>query len=122
MQAGRKPGCKKTGGKDFVKDDCRIHRGKRLSKEILAIRKFTQEEFIIRFEKYAFKKIEELNILADDRTISALDMLFCRALFNAAKKGEYYIVRDIVDRILGKPKETVDLGLNITGIKFEVKK
>lgn len=101
---------KKTGGRNFVKGDPRIQGGgaPALPAEIKEIRALSKEEFIIRFEKYCFKTVDDLKALQRDGTLEALDAVFIRALLRSISTGDYRFIQECVDRIIGRPRQVFE--------------
>jgi len=62
---------------------------------------------------YLYCSVIELANVVKDTSRETIDVLVARILFEAIKKGDQVRLSFVLDRLLGKPKESVDL--NVTG-------
>ena len=62
---------------------------------------------------YCYMSVIELANVIKDTSRETIDVLVARILFEAIKKGDQVRLAFVLDRLLGKPKESVDL--NVTG-------
>jgi hypothetical protein len=53
--------------------------------------------------------VKELKAFTYNVDIDALDAVFVTALIRSIKTGEYKFIQECIDRILGKPKQTIEM-------------
>lgn len=83
---------------------------------------YTQYEINETIQVMMAMNMEELKDVHDDPNCTILEKTIANALFKSWKKGSLYSMDTLWNRVLGKPKEQVQLegNLNITGIEVEI--
>jgi len=99
----------KTGGRNFKKGHKFGKGAPRLSAEVKAIRKISISEVVDIFNKYLLCDINDLiKIIKDKKNISVFEYALCRALQKAIAKGDFNIILEIFNRLIGKVTEKID--------------
>jgi hypothetical protein len=73
------------------------------------------------FRSFLAYTAEELKEVTQNPSVTQLEGIIADALIQARKSGNYYIVLDLLARVFGTPKQTVDLNASIVMIKQEIK-
>jgi len=100
-------GSKKT---QFKKGDKRINRAgqPRLSEEIKEARSLTTETFVKTFNDLLYMSINELKKIAKSKTEPSLRAYMASCLVVGKRRGDYYAMNLMLDRIIGKVREPAD--------------
>ena len=100
----------KTGGRDFVKGKPGGPGRGHLSPEAKQFRKLTADEFIKRVNKYFFLTEQQiLQLQKEKKTPDLLDLYIRNSILNGLKKGDYHTLDCMLNRIIGRPSEKVEL-------------
>jgi|SRR5665213_88330 len=104
---------KKTGGRSFASGNkANPKGGGALSPEIRAIRKITLEHIEDVADLILDGNLEKLKALANSPDTSVLKVWIAKAAATGIQKGDLHSLAMILDRVLGKPKERVDVGID----------
>jgi hypothetical protein len=112
----------KTGGKDFSKGQSGNPAGRpKLSETEKRVQELTREQLCLAWERVIMLPQEEIEAMANPRKMMSKKQKAKRASFNflellvigimgrGMSRGEMYDVDLFLNRILGKPKQAVDL-------------
>mgnify|MGYP000960459449 CR=1 FL=1 len=99
----------KTGGRDFVKGKPGGPGRGHLSPEAKQFRKLTADEFIKRVNKYFFMTKTQLLRGLGSKKITTLDLYIRNSIVKGLDKGDYYTLDCMLNRIIGRPSEKVEL-------------
>jgi multidrug efflux pump subunit AcrB len=101
---------KKTGGRNFPSGKSGNPNGRPpLTKEAKELRKLTADEFIKRVNKYLHMTAAQIKTEMDNPKATVLDMYIGNTLAIGLKRGDYNTLDNILNRIIGKLKETVEV-------------
>lgn len=67
-----------------------------------SLKHLTQSEYIILVNKYLFMQVEELEDMAHDRFLPALDHIVIRIIVDAMRKGDVDKLEKLLERVIGK--------------------
>jgi len=102
---GRKPGCKKTGGRDWGPGNPPPKSmGCRMSSEARQLRKLTTDEFIKRVTKYFHAPKDKLENIVTDGKSTSLDVYICTCILGGIKSFNYDTLDKMLNRIIGPVK------------------
>lgn len=92
----------------------------KLSDEEKKLRKLSKEQFKEIGDMIVNGKVEELFGIMEDPDATVLQKLVARGLQEAYEKGNWAVVNLLLDRLIGKVKEEVDVNLpRPTVVKFK---
>jgi hypothetical protein len=101
---------KKTGGKDFPRGESGNPNGRPvLPPEVKALKSVTNETIKEVMDLLLEKDITALEELAESDTEPALKVLYAAGVLRAIKEGDPAHIEPVLNRVLGKPKESVQL-------------
>lgn len=101
---------KKTGGNDIKKGEVRNPAGRPPTPEYLkAGKKITKLKFQEILHKYCNHSLEELKLVFSRKTTPALDLVVIKILIEAIRKGDEKKLGFLLDRIIGKVKDEVEV-------------
>lgn len=106
---------KKTGGKNFGQgfDPRRNYNGAPiLPLEIKKSRELGLVEFIRTLNEVIYLTVDELNAKIKNPNTTMLEQMICSVVKHATNRGDPIRANFIIDRLIGKTKETIDLSLN----------
>lgn len=75
---------------------------------ILKASGFTKDDIRAAFEETGWQTIEGLNNILDNDNSPAIMKVIARAFLRGAEKGDFRYVSEIIQHVIGKPKETVE--------------
>lgn len=128
---------RKTGGRDWGVNNPppKSPGAPKISEEVKQVRKLSNELLTKCWEKYfvntSFSDLEILikKVKEGKIDLPVMDAMFIRFIQRAQQKGEYILIKDLFDRILGKPKTYIEADLtdkrtykNIDDVKAEIQK
>jgi hypothetical protein len=99
---------KKTGGKDFLPGKPPGPGRTPLPQEIKAVQALSLDEARRRISEVIKLPTSTLQRMAEDSEIPVLEMYLARCALLGMKRGDMTALNCILDRLLGKPKETVE--------------
>jgi hypothetical protein len=103
---------KKTGGRSFEPGNkANPKGGGAISASTRAIRKITLEHIQDVADVILDGNIDKLKALAADPNTSVLKVWIAKAAATGIQKGDLHSLDAILNRVLGKPKETVEHGI-----------
>lgn len=76
------------------------------NKSLRALTAFRFNEIV---QKYLHSNIEDLKVIMKDKKTPALDMMLLSAILTAIRAGDLKTLNLILDRIIGKPRDVVDI-------------
>lgn len=76
---------------------------------------YTKEDIRDAFEEIGWQNISDLKEILDDNSKPAILKVIAKAFIKGAEKGDFRYVSEILQHVMGKPKETIDA--NITQFK-----
>lgn len=101
---------KKTGGRNFEPGNkANPKGGGAISPITRAIRKITKEHLEDIADLILDSNLEGLKALASDPNASVLKVWIAKAAAEGIRKGDIYSLESLLNRLLGKPKERVEL-------------
>ena len=101
---------RKTGGKNFGAGNNANPDGRPpLPADVREVRNITQEEFFLTINKLAKMTAERLRDRISDPTTPSLELAVATVLAAAIQKGDHVRLNAILDRLIGRPKFTVEL-------------
>lgn len=101
---------KKTGGRDIQKGEVlNPHGAGTHSKVLHDVKKFTNEQIKEVMETLLFGKMEDLNRTLRNQDATVMRVWMARIIETAILAGDVKPLEVILNRVLGKPKETVEL-------------
>lgn len=101
---------KKTGGSDIKKGEIRNPNGRPPTPDYLkAANKITKLKFQEILHKYCNHSLEELKLVYTRKTTTALDLVVIKILIEAIRRGDEKRLGFLLDRIIGKVKEEVEV-------------
>lgn len=102
----------KHGGKNFLPGNCANPLGGRAhSPELRAARKLTNAQLYDVAEMVVSGNLKALETIVRDPESSVLKVWIAKAAAKGIKDGNLGPLEIILNRVLGKPKETVDIGV-----------
>lgn len=90
------------------------------SAELKAIKKLTQDEVAMVGQLILDRNLIELMEIKNDKSASVLKVWFAAIAVKAITKGDASALDTILNRIIGKTKETIDANINVTKHKYVV--
>lgn len=69
---------------------------------------FTKDDVRDAFEEIGWQSIDELKEIENDPTKPAILKVIAKAFIRGAEKGDFRYVSEILQHVVGKPKETVE--------------
>ncbi len=66
------------------------------------------------FKELVFEKIETIEEYASDRSKPIIVTIVARACLNAANSGDFNRVKEIVEYVIGKPTQQIEIDANVT--------
>ena len=79
------------------------------NKEITQIKKIAHGAFTKVLFDYMQKDVQQLEDALEDKSLTALDQLMCKLILEAIKKADPNRVNILLDRLIGKPQQQVDV-------------
>ena len=79
---------------------------------------YTKDDIRDAFEEIGWQTIDDLEAIAADPGKPAILKVIAQAFISGAKKGDFRYVSEILQHVMGKPKETVEA--NITQRKYSI--
>jgi hypothetical protein len=102
---------KKTGGRDFVPGVSGNPAGRPpLPEEIKDARSQSKEKIERALHEIAFKKMDEIKAILDSPHSPAMDMIVAKIIQRAVETGDTLRAGFILDRMIGKVAENINLG------------
>lgn len=81
---------------------------------------FSKDDIRDAFEEIGWQTVEQLQALLDDPAKPAIIKVIAKAFHRGAEKGDYRYVAEILQQVIGKPKETRDENVkHLVLVKFE---
>lgn len=98
-------------GKPFVKGDPRINRNGRPKKVVLSLNRegYKLAEITDTIQVLCSLTMDELKKVWDDPKTTALEKTIIAAIRKGIEKGQLVNVETLLNRVFGKPKESVDI-------------
>lgn len=69
---------------------------------------FGKQDVVDAFEEIGWQTIEDLQDIVDDSSKPAIIKVIARAFIKGAEKGDFRYVSEILQHVVGKPKETIE--------------
>lgn len=98
----------KTGGRDWKPGET----GHQLPSDLRRARRLNKVEFERIANKYMYSTKDDILKAMNDPNVPAVEVAVCKVIVEAAKHGDTKRLSFLFDRLLGKPKETIDLNTN----------
>lgn len=100
----------KTGGKNFTKDHQPKAKGRKpLPSDLKEANKLTKERLRGLINKYLWISNGDLKKIAKDPKAMGIDSLIASIIHRAITTGDHYRLNFILDRMIGKVKEEIDI-------------
>lgn len=107
-------------GRPFVKGKCKPGPGRpKLGEDLKEARRLNQAEFISILNQYITWTPSKLRKKAENSSTIALHVIVCRLVANAAKNGDLPRLNFILDRLIGKVKEHIEVTSTNTNIELK---
>ena len=90
--------------------------GKGRKKKIYTILKekgYSADDIKAAFGELAFYTLDELKKVHDDETKPVITRIIANQFFQALKKGDWNKIREILEHVIGKPIQQIDIQPNI---------
>jgi predicted YcjX-like family ATPase len=101
---------RKTGGRNIQKGQVLNPKGAgAVSPALRAVRRLSQMQIAEIGTLILEGTISDLEKLKDDKNASILKMLFATVAAKAMKQGDHAALSSLLDRIVGKPKQVVEM-------------
>src|SRR3990172_7396313 len=69
---------------------------------------YSKDDIRNAFNEVSWNDIDELTRLFNDKKTPAIIRVICHAFKKAIERGDYRYVKEIIEQVIGKPKETRD--------------
>ncbi len=109
-------------GTRFSSDNQPLNRGRKPKiYNVLKELGYSQDDIRIAFNEIAFYTEAQLQELYDNEEAPAITKVVAKALQNAIKSGNYSQVKDILEQLIGRAKETKEINGNLLGASVIIK-
>lgn len=100
---------KKTGGRDFEVGNCASTGRPPVPPEIKEARVLNRVEFERIANKLLYMTAAQINEIVSDPKTTAIELAICTIIAKGAKEADPKRLAFLFDRLLGKPKQEIDL-------------
>jgi hypothetical protein len=113
---------KKTGGRDFVK---KVPSSKssgarlRIAAETKAMRKLTRADLVLMGSMLTSMPLREARLVAKNESNTTLRTVCANAIVRANDEGDFALFDRLLDRVIGKVKEEVDVRVGLHTLSDE---
>ena len=95
----------KSGGRDWKPGET----GHQLPSDLRRARRLNKVEFERIANKYFYSSKEEIAKAMSEEGVPAIEFAVCKVIVEAAKHGDTKRLSFLLDRLLGKPKESIEI-------------
>jgi hypothetical protein len=111
---------KKTGGRNFVKGQVANPRGPDAhTAETKAMRKLTRADLVLMGSMLTSMPLREARLVAKNESNTTLRTVCANAIVRANDEGDFALFDRLLDRVIGKVKEEVDVRVGLHTLSDE---